>query len=152
MTPDAIRAAVAASPELLALAQADPPGTEAIAQALSAGRTHLVSHFASERGILDRYPGGPMAADALLAKLEAFVQSGHPVARLVSRALKFLAQPEGLDLGAGATQALLAQLAAGGVITDAERDGLRAMAIAPDPVAEFDVRCALLADDGTLRV
>lgn len=106
----------------------------AIAEILSVGRTHAVSHFASERGILERYPGGPIEADALLAKLEGFAQTAHPMARIVGRALKFLAQPEGLDVGSPATRGLLDQLAAGGVITAAERDGLVAMATRPDPI------------------
>lgn len=115
----------------------------AIADILSVGRTHVVSHFASERGILERYPGGPVAADALLAKLEGFAQTGHPMARIVGRALKFLAQPEGLDVGSPATRGLLDQLVAGGVITGAERDGLVAMATRPDPLHHTAVSTAL---------
>lgn len=148
MTPDEIRAAISASPAIKALI----PDTVAIAAALSVGRTKVASRFASERGILERFPGGPMAADALLAKLEAFAVSGHPMARIVGRAIKFLEQPEGLDIGASTTQGLLDQLAAGGVITQTERDGLRAMATVDDPVSEMSVRSALFADDGSLRV
>lgn len=140
MTPDAIRAAVAASPELQALAAAGDH--VAIAAALSAGRTRLVSHFASERGILARFPGGPAAADALLAKLEDFAQTAHPSARTVRRVLKFLGQPEGIDLGDPATQAMVGQLTPA-VLSEAERDGLRAMATAPDPVHHSAVSAAL---------
>jgi hypothetical protein len=57
-----------------------------------------------------------------------------------------------LDIGASTTQGLLDQLAAGGVITQTERDGLRAMATVDDPVSEMSVRSALFADDGSLRV
>lgn len=123
-----------------------------IAALLSAGRTKLQSHFASERGILDRYPGGPIAADALLAKLEVFSAAGQPLSRLVGRALKFLAQPEGLDLGAGATQAMLAQLAAGGVISAEERDGLRAMATVADPITTNQVSDALNKAQGLMTL
>lgn len=150
MTPQEIRDAINASPELLALAQAG--NTQAIADALSVNRTKVVSHFASERGILERFPLGPLAGDALLTNLEAFAASAHPMASIVKRALKFLGQPEGLDLGAAATQGLLDQLALGGVITADERAGLRTMATAADPVAEFDVRVAIFADNGTLLV
>ena len=90
-------------------------------------KSRLVSHFASERGILDRYPGGPVEADALLTKLEAFAGTAHHSASIVKRALKFLAQPEGIDLGATGTQAMLSALTPA-VLTTAERDGLRAMA------------------------
>lgn len=126
MNSQQIRDAIAASPELQALATAG--NTQAIADALSAGRTKLVSHFASERGVLERFPGGPVAGDVLLSKLEAFAATAHPMASIVKRALKFLAQAEGLDIGSPATQGLIDALTAGGVITAAERDGLRAMA------------------------
>lgn len=136
-----INAAIAASPALQALAAAGD--TQGIADALSAGRTKVVSHFASERGILERFPAGPLAGDALLAKLEVFAATAHPTARIVGRALKFLAQPEGLDIGAPATQGLLDQLAAGGVITAEERAGLTAMATVADPISHTDVGAAL---------
>lgn len=141
MTHDEILAAIAADPALQAMATAG--NTQGIADALSEGRTKIVSHFASERGILERLPQGPLAGDALLAKLESFAVVGHPMSRIVARALKFLAQPAGLDIGAAATQLLLDELAAGGVITAQERAGLAAMATVPDPVSHTDVGAAL---------
>ena len=141
MTHAEILAAIAASPELQALAAAGD--TQGIADVLSVGRTKTVSHFASERGILERFPLGPLAGDALLAKLEAFAATAHPMARIVGRALRFLAQPEGLDIGSAATQDLLDSLAAGGVITAEERAGLAAMATVPDPVSHTEVGAAL---------
>lgn len=74
----------------------------------------------SERGLLDRYPDGPVAADLILKKLEAFSKSGHPFASLVARALKFLGQAEGIDFGATATVTMLQRLAQGGVLTQDE--------------------------------
>lgn len=115
----------------------------AIAALLSVGRTRVVSHFASERGILERFPLGPIAGDALLTKLDAFAATAHPMASIVKRAMKFLGQPEGLDLGSPATQGLLDQLALGGVMTAEERAGLKTMATAPNPVAVADVETAL---------
>lgn len=141
MTAQEIRDAIAASPELQALAAAG--NHAAIADALSVGRTRIASHFASERGILERYPHGPVAADALIAKLEVFAAAGQPLSRLVGRALKFLAQPEGLDLGSPATQGMLTQLALGGVIDEQERAGLAAMATATDPVHHSAVSAAI---------
>lgn len=141
MTPEQIRAAIAASPELQALQAEGSVG--AIARALSAGRTKIVSHFASERGVLERFPGGPIAADALLSKLEVFASTAHPMASIVKRALKFLAQAEGLDIGSPATQGLLTQLGAGGVLTTEEVAGLRAMATAADAVTDADVDAAI---------
>lgn len=139
MTPQQIRDAIAASPELQALGG----NTQAIADALSAGRTKIISHFASERGILERHPSGPLAADALMSKLEAFAATAHPMASIVKRAMKFLSNPEGLDIGAPTTRGLLAQLTAGGVLTEGERAGLQAMATVADPITHTQVGAAL---------
>jgi hypothetical protein len=78
------------------------------------------SKLYSERGVLDKYPDGPIVADAVLHKLESFALTPHPFARLVQRALKFLGQPEGIDFGAPATQVMLMKLAQGGVLTEDE--------------------------------
>lgn len=141
MTQQEIRDAIAASQELQVLQAAG--NVDAIARTLSTGRTKVASHFASERGVLERFSGGPIAADALLTKLEAFTTSGHPMASIVKRALKFLAQSEGLDIGSPATQGLLAQLGAGGVLTADEVAGLRAMALQPDPITREQVTEAI---------
>lgn len=148
MDAAAIRQAIAASPSLLALV----PNTQAIADAMSMGRTIVQSRRMSEAGVLEKYPGGPVAADAVLAKLEAFVASAHPLAGVVRRALRFLAQPEGLDIGSGATRAMLDALAVGGAITPAEAELLKGLAAVPDPVDEFTVRQAIYHDDGSLAV
>lgn len=141
MTNQEILDAISASPELQALATVNAFGP--LADALSAGRTRIASHYASERGILERFPDGPLAADALLSKLDAFAATSQPMASIVKRALKFLAQTEGLDLGSSATQDLLAALAAAGVITTAERDGIRSMATVPAPVTAAEIEIAL---------
>lgn len=141
MTPQQIRDAIEADPALQALAAAG--NSQGIADALSVGRTKVVSHFASERGVLERFPLGPIAGDALLTKLDAFAATAHPMASIVKRAMKFLGQPEGLDLGSPATQGLLDQLALGGVMTAEERAGLKTMATAPDPVPHEAVTAAI---------
>lgn len=123
-----------------------------IAALLSVGRTRLVSHFASERGILDRYPDGPVAADALLTKIEAFAQTAHPLAGIVKRAVKFLGQPEGIDLGSHGVQLMLGELASGNVITTDERAGLIAMATQPDPITTNQVSDALNKAQGLLTM
>lgn len=122
-----------------------------IAGLLSVDRVRLVSHFASERGLLARFPGGPVAADALLAKLEAFGATGHPLARLVRRMLKFLGQPEGIDLGDPATQAMVGQLTPS-VLSETDRDGLRAMATQPDPIRVSQVSDALNFAEGRMTL
>lgn len=141
MTPQEIRDAIAGSAELQGYQAAGR--VNAIAALLGVGRVKIASHFASERGILERFPAGPIAADALLQKLEAFSASGHAMASIVKRALKFLAQAEGLDIGSPATLGLIDALMAGGVITQAERDGLRAMATVPDPLTDAQIEQAI---------
>lgn len=101
---------------------------------------------------MEKYPGGPIAADAVLGKLEAFAASAHPLASVVRRALKFLATPDGLDIGSPATQAMLDALAGGGAITAGEAAALKALASEADPVSEFDVRVAIYYDNGGLAV
>ena len=123
-----------------------------IAGLLSVGRAKLMSHFASERGVLDRYPGGPVQADALLTKIEAVALSAHPLASIVKRAVKFLGQPEGLDLGSHGVQLMLGQLAAGGAITADERAGLIAMATQADPITTNHVSDALNRAQGLLTM
>lgn len=123
-----------------------------IAAMLSVARVRRVSHFASERGILDRYPGGPIAADALLSKVENFAVSGHALSGIVKRAVKFLAQSEGIDLGSDSVGAMVGQLADGGVITAAERDGLMAMATQPAPISTHQVSDALNRAQGLLTL
>lgn len=136
-----IKDAILGSQELQVLAAAG--NTQAIADILSEGRVKVVSHFASERGVLERYPGGAVAADILLTKLENFAATAHPMASIVKRALKFLAQAEGLDIGSQATQGLIAQLTLGGVLTEEERNGLRAMATQKDPISHVQVGLAI---------
>lgn len=141
MTNQEILDAISANPQLQALADENAFGPLSVA--LSAGRTQIASHYASERGILERFPSGPLAADALLSKLDAFSATNQPMASIVKRALKFLAQTEGLDLGSPATQDLLVALASAGIITTAERDGIRSMATVPAPVTAAEIEIAL---------
>ena len=141
MSPAEILAAIAASPALQALAAVR--NDAAIAAALSVGRTKTASRFTSARGVLEKYPAGPVAADALLTKLEAYANAAQPLSSLVKRANGFLSQPEGLDLGSPATIAMLDALMAYGVITQAEHDGLKSIATFPDPVSADAVSAAL---------
>lgn len=66
-----------------------------ITDLLSAGRTKYVEARKVEIGIIGAYPGGPLEADALLAKLEAHAAAGQPLSRLVGRALKAMAVEPG---------------------------------------------------------
>lgn len=121
-----------------------------VAALLSQGRTRYVTTRVSEAGLLERWPTGPVDADVFLTKLEAFAQSPHALAGVVRRALKFLGTPEGLDLGAAATHAMLAQLAAGKVISDIEANAAKALSQQPAPVGLGDVSRALNIAQGRM--
>ena len=90
-------------------------------------QTDYKSRMISERGIMDHYPDGSIAADILLSKLEGFTQSAHPAAGSVKRAMKFLAMPDGIDIGSKAMHNMLDMLASGGVITVDEATKLKAL-------------------------
>lgn len=99
---------------------------------LSAGRVKYVETRKVEIGVIGAYAAGPVAADALLAKLEAYADAGQPLSRLVTRSLRALKVEPGLNLGDPATRAMLAELAAGGVITAAEADAITDVCIGYD--------------------
>jgi len=101
-----------------------------LASLVNATRTGSVtlSRLISERGILESYADGPLAADAVLTKLEVFSLTAHPMASVVKRAMKFLGQAEGLDIGSATTQSMITALGVGGVITTDEANKLNALA------------------------
>lgn len=148
MTPQAIRDAIAASPELQALAAAG--STQAIADALSVGRTRVVPRMTSARGLAELYPGGPAGAEVVLLKLEGAAaalkaspqQADKVLGSLLTRQLSFLAG-EGLDFGSAALRAMLDQFAAGGILTAEEVAGLKAIAVRPATIQHEAVTAAI---------
>lgn len=123
---------------------------EAIAAILSAGRTAVRSRIISARGIAELMPGGPIAAEVVLMKLEgardAMLASAEPqqqvLGSLLRRQLRRL-DDEGLDLGSAALRSMLDQFAALGVLTAGETAALKGLALQPAPVAARDVTLAL---------
>jgi hypothetical protein len=150
MTPDEIRAAINADPALLALAQAG--NTQAIADALSAGRTRAdTATKYTSLGISERFPAlgglpGPLAAEALFQKLEGFAAaaavSEDPATKLLggatSRQMEHL-KINGMAIGSPAVAAMLAVIAGSGAITQAEADALVSVAAVPDPITHTQV-------------
>lgn len=96
----------------------------------------IKSLMMSERGILAQYPDGPVAADAVLTKLDTFAQTQHALASVVKRALRFLGDPEGIDMGSPATQSMLDAVQQAGVLTADETTKLKALAMQPASRAE----------------
>ena len=121
-----------------------------IAAKVNVGRTRTNSLMISERGIMDKYPDGASAADAVLTKLETFANSGAPGSGPVKRAMKFLAQPDGIDIGAASTQAQLTALGAAGVLTVDEANKLKGLAATTDDFVTWDQCQQAFIDNGAI--
>lgn len=156
MTPQEIRDAISASPELQALEAVGDH--QRIAESLSSGRTKPdpVTKFAS-LGIAERYPSlnglpGPLAAELCLQKLEGFavaaVSSEDTVQKLlgatIQRQMKHL-EGAGMALGSPAIASMLAVIVGAGGLTQAESDALTGIAVTDDPVSLAAVSAAINA-------
>lgn len=140
MTREEILVAVQARPDLIAML----PDTQAIADALSLDRKKTIERMA-ELGTPMKYLGAEAGA-ALLDTMEA-LSATNPT---VKWGFKLLEKGQ-LDLGLESTRQMLDALLP--VETyGAAASVLKGLAEVPDPVSEFDVRCALLNDNGTWRV
>lgn len=148
MTPQEIRDAIAASPELQALQTEG--NHNAIAEALSVGRTRVEPRMVSARGLAESLPGGPIAAEIILMKLEgardAMLASGNQqqvvMGSLLRRQLSFLAG-DGLDFGSTALRAMLDQFGALGILTTDEVTALKTIGVVPDPISHQQVSVAI---------
>lgn len=123
----------------------------AIADILSVGRTILYSRMTSSRGVAELYPLGPVAAEAVLLKLEgaaailkaSAVPGEHVLGSLLTRQLGFLAG-EGLDFGSAALRGMLDSFVPS-ILTAEEVAGLKSIAYKPDPLPVAAVSNALNA-------
>jgi len=125
------------------------PGTLADmlnAQSVTMAKPRMIT----ARGIMASYGLGPSAGAAFLDKMDALA-AGVPA---IKWAIKFLQAESGIDVGEPATQAMLTSLTGVGGITQAEVDGVKAMALQPASraevllgdgvqITEADVRAAL---------
>lgn len=137
MTADEIRAALAADPALQALV----PDTQAIAAALSVGRTRWKHTEIGVGTIIEVL--GLAAANPVLDALYAAPDYRH---------VKPLLDQGRLRLDAVAQAGMLQPLVTGGLLTQAQLDALIARAKEPAPVDEYAVRVAIYNDDGSMRV
>ena len=137
MTADEIRAAIAADPALQALV----PDTQAIAAALSVGRTRYVETQIGVGTIIEVL--GLAAANPVLDALYASPDYRH---------VKPLLDQGRLRLDVVAQAGMLQPLVTGGLLTQVQLDALIARAKEPAPVDEYAVRVAIYNDDGSLRV
>src|SRR5574340_1004616 len=155
MTPIEIRALIAATPAALALVDAvrgdatPAPDTAAIAAAISAGRTRIMPRPVGDGDIALALgvPAGPLflyqLETAAAAAPEAVAQ--YATARQAWRSL----QRGSLDIGNAAVRSAI-DLFAGTLLTAEQAATIKALAEAPEQIPEWDVRCALLAADGSL--
>ena len=137
MTAEEIRAAIAADPALQALV----PNTQAIADALSVGRTRWKHTEIGVGTIIEVL--GLAAANPVLDALYASPDYRH---------VKSLLDQGRLRLDVVAQAGTLQPLVTGELLTQAQLDALVARAKEPAPVAEYDVRKAIYNDDGSLKV
>lgn len=136
MTHDEIRAAIAADEVLQALV----PDTVALATALSAGRTRFAHTEIGVGTIIEVL--GLTTANAVLDVIYSTQDYRH---------VKPLLDQGRLRLDSPFVRATL-QAMVPALLTQVQCDALLARAQVPDPISEFDVRCAIFNDDGTLRV
>lgn len=137
MTPEEIRAAISADTALQALV----PDTQAIADALSAGRTRWKHTDIGVGTIIEAL--GLAAANPVLDALYASPDYRH---------VKPLLEQGRLRLDVVAQAGMLQPLVTGGLLTEAQLDALIARAKEPAPVDEYQVRVAIYNDNGSLRV
>ena len=136
MTPEEIRAAISADPALQALV----PDTQAIADALSVGRTRYVETQIGVGTIIEVL--GLATANAVLDVIYSAPDYRYVKPLLDQGRLR-------LDSAfvRGALQSMVPAL-----LTQQQRDALVARAAVSDPVNEYNVRVAIYNDDGSLRV
>lgn len=110
-----------------------PDSTGWVANMLNERKFQAVkTRMVTARGIMASYGIGPTQGALFLDKLES-LSANIPALKW---AMKFLQQETGLDVGESATQLMLTSLIGVGGITQAEVDGVKAMALQPASRAE----------------
>lgn len=121
-----------------------------IAGILSVGRTEVYPRMTSARGLAELMPGGPVAAEVVMMKLEGAAtamlasadQQQQVLGSLIRRQLSFLAG-DGLDFGSAALRAMLDQFVTLTILTSGEVAGLKGIAVRAAPINTNSVSDAL---------
>jgi len=124
--------------------------TQAIADVLGLGPVIVYPRDVSARGMAQAMPGGPIAAEVVLMKLEGAAatmlasadEQQKVMGSLLHRQLQFLAG-DGLDFGASALRGMLDQFAQLGILTTDEVAGLKGIAERREPITHTQVGAAL---------
>ncbi len=152
MTPQEIRAAIAASPELTALAQAPNRNDEAIAAALSVGRTRIVQPYLIGDGTVANLLGadgpGPVFVYTLMLAASAPLPESPTPQQVTQQALVWQAwrrlSSGNLDIGLPGVRAQIdAMVGKLPGLTQAGADAIKALAVQPDPISPAAVSAAL---------
>lgn len=136
----ALRAHIDATPAL-ASQPMTPDGADAIAEALNAtSGTAPRERLVSARTVLAEV--GPAGA-VILDKLQSFTDGpkpGNPSVASVHAAarwtIRYVMSADGIDVGHPRTRAMLDSMASAGIVTQAEADAIKALALQPQTVAE----------------
>lgn len=108
--------------------------------------TRLVERYENAIGIMSAL--GAVTGAAILEKLDQ-AKAGIPALKWAMLAMD---DPQGINLGDSETQAMLNDLATGGVITQAEADAVKALAIQPSSLAYETVGQPITAADVSIAL
>lgn len=111
-----------------------------------ASGTRLVERYENAIGIMSAL--GAVTGAAILEKLDQ-AKAGIPALKWAMLAMD---DPQGINLGDSETQAILDDLAFGGVITQAEADAVKALAIQPSSLAYETVGQPITAADVSIAL
>lgn len=140
MDATALRAAILARPELAALV--DAKDCAALAAAMSTGRTRLAPRFIGVGSVMSTL--GAIAGATVLKRIQAQV-ANNPVVEFAW----MLLDRGALDVGDLETHAQFDLLAAGGIMTSAEAEKMKALGRVADPYSPSEIAAALYEFDGT---
>lgn len=132
------------SPELLATRD-----SQAIADKVNQGRTKISDdYWLTDRGMvadITKITGNTDMSSSILTKLDGMALQDRSTKAIVDR-LK--TDAKGINFGDPALRAHFDMLGSAGLLEESEVMCLLMLAVQPDPVTEYQVRCAIWADNG----
>lgn len=132
MTPEQIRAAILADPQLRAAVETG--NDQAVADALSPQATPIpTGELYTERALFAEL--GPLVGESVMTKLESFAATGNSGSSLVARGLRWL-QPAngGIDFQNSDVRLMLTGLQVAGILTSDELARLNSLGTKPGTV------------------
>lgn len=151
MTPDAIRAAILADPQLRSYIESG--NDQAVAEALTPQATPVpTGELYTERALFAEL--GPLVGESIMSKLESFAATGNSGSSVVARGLRWL-QPAngGLDFQNADVRMMLAGLQVAGILTADELAALNRLGTRPGTVTVHQVGDAVASwrPDGKIQ-